>query len=90
MWEDETSYSRGETVRTPRTWVNRWPDIAVTVHRLHGVDGAWFLTCYPASFEQFDLRTDDLDEAKREGVRLVRDRLVKMLAFVDRMADSSP
>lgn len=35
----------------------------VSIHRIHGIDGTWFLTCNKLSITQQNLNTDDFDEA---------------------------
>lgn len=80
-WMDETSYSRGETSRVPRTWALRLPDLRVVVTRHIHTPGTWLLVCESAGFDLYDLATDDADAAKTRALRLVRDRLTKVADY---------
>jgi hypothetical protein len=68
MWRDISVYRRGETNRTPKTWVAHFGGIEVTVTN-HS--GNWFAQCAAISGGAIDLHTTDGDEAKRKAARLV-------------------
>lgn len=79
-WEDTTSYSRSRE-RVPATFQLTLPDLRVIVTRHIHFPGTWLLICEQASFDKFDLRTNDVDRAKATALRLVRDRLVKIADY---------
>lgn len=77
QWEDISSYSQGERRGSaPKSWELRTSaDLRIVVTRRFGLEG-WYLLS-----EGFDCRqlNDDVEEAKLEAIRLVRERLVHML-----------
>jgi hypothetical protein len=74
-WKDETSYSRGENPRVPKTFVARCGPLklVVTCGHIHS-PGRWVAHCHPI----FDTKTIDAtsrEEAQAEVVRLAREWL---------------
>jgi hypothetical protein len=81
-WVDETSYSRNETERTPRTWVCRTKDLQIVVTRRHMLTG-WYLLAREVGLDQIRLLSDEIAEAKIEALALVRARLTVMMNSLD-------
>lgn len=56
-------------------------DLSVSVHRhrdYRDKDGnhtMWLLSCYQAGISQHELKTNDIEEAKQKGVKLVQAKL---------------
>lgn len=87
-WKDESSYSRSdEHPHTPTTWTIESPDLKIVVTRHIHFPGTWVLQCAAASFHHWDLKTNDVDTARAKALRLVRDRLVKISYYVDRLCE---
>lgn len=87
IWKDETSYSRDEEDRIPRTFVARVGPIRLAITRKHGLDPTeWFVDFYTRNME-FDYVEGgkDLVEAKRLGLRLVRKKLEEAMAALEKM-----
>jgi hypothetical protein len=71
IWNDESSYSRGESPRIPKTWVTHAAGlkICVTRHRDYH-PGAWILRCDP--FEPMrELTSENIDDAKQEARKII-------------------
>lgn len=70
-WKNETTYSKGEKDRTPRVW-RRWDGIlCMSVHRhIHYPETQWLLSCAPW-FDNRELASLDVDDAKAEAEALV-------------------
>lgn len=74
-WNDETSYQRGESNRTPRTWTARAGRFRITMFRhRHFPADAWLVTCEPL-FDTRQLKATDVEQAKAEAIALVREGL---------------
>ena len=75
-WEDETSYSRGDKERVPRTWTCRLGGhLRVTVTRhIHYPPDDWLLFCLPF-FDGRVLKAKDIKQAKCEALLLVKEKL---------------
>ena len=83
-WKDETSYSRNETNRTPKTWVAKVGSLRlyVTRHIDHG-ENDWLCSCDPF-FDIRMLESKEIDEAKAEAVVLLKhelERCMKPLSY---------
>lgn len=87
-WKDSTSYSQSAPRGTvePRSWDLDTKSLRITVHRLHGLPDAWFVSAYDLSFERHDLHTTDLVVAKERALEMVRARLTRYLAELDKIA----
>lgn len=80
----ETNPNQSEHDHGYRGFEIRWPDLTVRIHRL--VDrhfDTWLLTCMEASFKGYDLRTNNVAQAKIEALRLVVDRFIKIKAYAE-------
>ena len=82
-WDDVSSYSRGDTDRTPNEWLCYADDLRLWVHRNINYRGVWFLTAVPFA-ECRKLNSADIEKAKKEAVAFVRDRLKEVLAALEK------
>ena len=82
-WDDVSSYSRGDTDRTPNEWRYADADLRLWVHRHISYPGVWLLTAPPFA-ECRKLNSTDIEKAKEEAVAFVRDRLTKALAALEK------
>ncbi len=70
-WSDATSYSRKDTDRTPRAWLAKAGALRIVVTRhCHHDPDVWTLSCDPF-FETRELKSKDIEKAKREALDLV-------------------
>lgn len=70
-WEDITSYSRGQTDRTPRSWSLGVGIFRVVVSRwIHGDKDKWYLSCDPLA-ERRELKAKDIIAAQEEALDLL-------------------
>jgi hypothetical protein len=75
-WKDTTSFSQGEKDRTPRCWTAKAGRVQIVVHRhIHFPPDAWLLSCAALRIDNRQLKSKDVDEAKQEAVRIVRELL---------------
>ena len=75
-WEDTSSYSQGEQGDAePTAWTAQNPRIRITVHGSIFEPGAWFVSCYMLNINKFPLRAKTADEAKAEGINVVRKKI---------------
>jgi hypothetical protein len=83
-WKDATSYSRDDKEKVPNAFQLENVSFRLSVHRMHRLQG-WFLTCYDVGrlFEGRQLVAEDLEEAKKEAVDLVYEKLKGMLEQLD-------
>jgi hypothetical protein len=99
IWEDVTSYSRGDTERVPTTWTlviaRKCSPLRVTVTCGHlYYRPKWAMLVYPFITEARACEAETLEEAKAEAVRVAVDALNKLHAdlnaalFPDRSAVS--
>jgi hypothetical protein len=72
-WKDVSSFSRGETDRTPKQWEATVGRFRLRVYRSrdYGQD-TWLAYCVPNVFSDIVLRSSDIDEAKQEVVDILR------------------
>lgn len=47
----------------------------VQIHRIHGVDGTWYLSCTAIGISQKNLNTDSFDEAVEKAKVLIKSSL---------------
>lgn len=71
MWKDISTYSRSDTDRTPRTWQCHAGGLNIAVTRHIHYPGDWLLQCVPW-FDNYVLKSKDIDAAKAEALALVR------------------
>lgn len=76
QWVDTSSRSRGQVDRTPTSWELGVGHLsAIRVHRHVSQPLSWFVTCYALRLEQFELKSTDVEEAKKEALLKVGDYL---------------
>jgi hypothetical protein len=75
-WKDTTSYSRDDKERIPRTWKleKEYYKLSICVTRIVHYEG-WYMNCYNLGMIEVSLKTGNLEEAKKEALRLVADRI---------------
>lgn len=78
-WKDQTSFSRGETDRTPRVWTGRVGAVSIAVLRHRDYPDTWVMQCELISLWPRDLETNDVDDAKRKALDIVRVELQRAL-----------
>lgn len=88
-WNDETTYSRDDTARTPRTWTIESSGIKVTVTRWrHGDPTRWYLICHEVGFASpSGLNHQDLEDAKKEALWKVHDVLTKRVEAIEALME---
>ena len=75
-WKDVTSYRHGGRGNAePSVWELRGKHVCIRVHRYHGCSDAWFVTCRQAGLETRGLAAPTVEEAKRQAVELVKNKL---------------
>lgn len=75
-WEDVTSRRRDDRTQETRTvrYVTRAGTVTVTRHLDHGPD-VWCLIAHDAGIPRRELKSKDLEAAKKEALTLVWNRL---------------
>jgi len=72
LWKDESTFSQGDTDRSPRVWRAKAGKVLITVHRhIHHPKDAWLVSCAPF-FDTKSLASKSADDAKAEAIALVR------------------
>ena len=79
MWDDVTSYQRGDTERVPRSWKYHAGGLKIVVTRHIDYPGVWILQCEPW-FSARQLASDDAEDAKAEALVLVREKVEIVLS----------
>lgn len=63
----------------------------VSIHRLSGVKGTWFLTCHKLNIIQHNLQTNDFEVAVMESKEAIRAEFNKLKEEVDSfLMDDTP
>jgi hypothetical protein len=71
-WKDATSYSRDDRKREPTIWETHVSGVEVMVHRhIYNGPDTWLLSCRDVGIERRELRSKDIDAAKREAAKLL-------------------
>lgn len=78
QWKNITSYSQGQTDRTPTTVEMRPAGYRICVTRMHGIPGKWFLRC--DAVDGCELKSETLEEAQTEALGIVKTHLSAVLA----------
>ena len=89
MWEDVTSYSRGDTGRVPRSWKYNAGGLKIVVTRHVDYPGAWILQCDPW-FPARLLVSTDVENAKTEAFALVRAKIEIALRSLPPTSQAGP
>lgn len=58
----------------------KFPTLRIIVHRMHGDDVSWYLTCYDVRKDNHALQAVTLEEAKIEATQRVMACLTAMMA----------
>lgn len=71
-WRDETSFSRHEADRTPKTWTLEAAPLKLVVHRHLHYPGSWLVSVRGMdSIDMRPLKAKDSEAAKVEAVGIV-------------------
>ena len=74
-WKDCSSYSQGDTERTPSDWRLRSDDFTICVHRhIHYPKDQWLLSCDPF-YNKYPLKSKDIEKAKEDSLLMVLGKL---------------
>lgn len=68
-WKDESSWSRSDIDRTPKTWSSEVGQFRAVVTRRHGLSG-WYVE-FANLFNYKPLMAAEIEEAKREACFLI-------------------
>ena len=73
-WKDISSWSRTEKDRSePKSWEAQIGMFRLIVHRyIHYPPDAWLASCRADVFQKLELKSKDIDEAKREAVEKLK------------------
>lgn len=67
-WRDESSYSQDTKERVPTIWKGTLTNsMEITVHRYLHCEG-WFVTCLRLGVDKRQLKSADVEDAKREAL----------------------
>lgn len=77
-WKDISSFSQSDKVRTPNCFETRCGKFRLIVHHYHGCGDTWFASCHRI-FEQHELKSKDIEDAKVEAVELLKKILTEAL-----------
>lgn len=76
-WKDRTSYSRGDKERIPSIWELEVEGLKIVVHKIiHYPE--WYLSCYDLHIEKQCLYTEDVEEAKAEGLKIIIEKIEQL------------
>lgn len=82
-WEDRTSYYPGKE-RIPHTWELQLPILRITVtHHIDYPPDMWLMNCHGLGINYKKLFSKDVEDAKKEAIVLVRNRLKNMMDELD-------
>jgi hypothetical protein len=73
-WEDGTSYSRNDKVRTPSILRCKINTLEIVVHRIHGISG-WYFTCRYLDIKEHQLNGEDLESCEHQSIVIVKKAL---------------
>ena len=85
-WKNTSSYSRNDKDRTPHTWsLEPISTLRIIVTRhVHFQPIDWVLQCEAVRLDNYLLRSKEIEDAKREAVAIVKDRVDHMVQAVRR------
>lgn len=83
MWEDCTAYSRGQKDRKSTCCMVKGKALRIVVTCTHiHAPGEWVMHCRPW-FDTYRLRVDTLDKAKEKAIRLIEEKVCRMMDDID-------
>lgn len=96
-WKDISTYSKKDRDKLPKTWELKLEELnyRVIVTRHIYYKDTWLLNCRDIGIEHFDLKTDDIDEAKNKALKIIENHLndlVKKILkwYIDMNEDGTP
>jgi len=78
QWEDKTTYSRDDNERIPQILEARINSIGICVHRHIRYPGKWLLTSKYLFIDKMELKSENIDDAKKEALSIVNKHLMYM------------
>lgn len=85
IWEDATTYSRGDEDRIPHWWRAKIDHFHLSVgdrHTYYPKGDIWLLNCSPW-YNAHPLNAKNLEDAKAEAISLVKERIKKILEALE-------
>lgn len=76
-------------------WENRYNksycienrELRIVLHRVINNTANWYLTCYKIDVNNLGLESEDLEEAKKEAVQIVYDKINRLKVMVTEIRD---
>ncbi len=75
MYKDITTYDRRDVERKPSILENNVNGISFRVHKHIYYGNQWFLTCRELGAERVQLHTENIEEAKKLGIKKMKELL---------------
>ncbi len=75
MYRDITTYNQRDTERKPSILENNVNGIRFSVHKHIYCGDQWLLTCRELGAEQVQLHTENIEEAKKLGIKKMKELL---------------
>ena len=94
QWTDATTYSRGQTDKTPIAWQYNTPDLWIWIsngHRYHRNE--WVVTCHALAIDAVVMRAGidtPLADVQAMAIRIVKRRLSNMLTNIEPPTETKP
>ena len=74
-WRDDTTYGQRAKKKIPSTWSCSDKEITIRVHRhIYYPKDQWLLSSEPF-YDKYELKSIDIDKAKKEAINLVGNKL---------------
>lgn len=73
MYRDITTYNQRDTERKPSILENNMNGIRFRVHKHIYCGDQWLLTCRELGVEQKQLHTENMEEAKKLGINIMKE-----------------
>ena len=81
-WKDASSYSRGDTARTPVTWGAKFGKLYILVTRYVGYPkDSWLVLCHQLNIKQ-ELKSKKLSEAACQAKAIVQVHLEELISGI--------
>lgn len=87
IWQDATTYSRGQEDRTPTAWDYSTPDLRIWISKAHRhYPGEWVITCHAVHYDAAKMKIEkdaSLEDAQAMAFRIIKNKLEQMLKSMD-------
>lgn len=85
-WTDASSYSSGDTVRTPRAFsMDLGEGDRIDLHHYINCGDTWFVSCFRVGIERVQLSAIKVEDAKTEAIGVVNKRACALVAKLARV-----